>query len=91
MKTGSEIVSSMPKDPKAAVAHLAVEIGLGFHPDTPADDYTLDGRPLFDGEEACLVDLRVTEAFAECDPYEVAIQAWNDAGLLPAGRTSSPE
>jgi len=44
------------------------EIGLGFHPDTPGNDYvTRDGTTLFTEEQASEYDLRIQQCFDVCN------------------------
>lgn len=55
------------------------EIGLGFHPDTPGNDYvTQDGATLFTEEQAGEYDLKIQQCFDVCnelglDFYEMAL------------------
>lgn len=85
MKTGTEIIATLPKDPVEALAHLAREIGLGFHVDTPPGDYVYDGGAhVFTIEEARIFAGVLDAASDIADPYEVVFAAWRAAGLLPA-------
>jgi hypothetical protein len=44
------------------------EIGLGFHPDTPGDDYvTQDRDPLFTAEQAVEYDSKIDKCFEVCE------------------------
>lgn len=59
----------------------AVTIGLGFHPDTSADNY-IEGSlsPALMAE----YDEMIGRAHQWCaDPYEVSLDAWDKAGLIP--------
>lgn len=86
MKTGTEIVATLPPrpNPAARLAHLAREIGLGFHIDTSPCEYVYnDGAHVFTIEEARIVAGVIEEAHDRPeDPYEVVFAAWRAAGLL---------
>jgi hypothetical protein len=57
-------------------------LGLGFHPDTRCRNYVNDdGSPTFTYEQAKKYDAVVTAAFEVCDPYETAIEVWEEMGL----------
>jgi hypothetical protein len=74
----------MTHDPRlGAYICLVRKFGLGFHPDTRARDYIDDdGLPTYaTDEEADMHDFIVQTAFRLCDPYEVAIEVWEDMGL----------
>ncbi len=72
---------------EAWLRNVAVAIGLGFHPDTRADDYS----PPLEPGLAAEYDAMLERAFDLLpDPYETAFEAWREAGLLqgepaPAG------
>lgn len=77
----------MPKIPTteaeaAAFIEWCVDnIGGGFHPDTPAHDYTVTatGEPTFTDEQATALDLALDEVFALLDdPYAITIDAMKD-------------
>ena len=56
------------------VEWCALRLGLGYHPDTPFADYVDgDGRPVFSPAQAHGLDALTEQAFAFCDPYEVAV------------------
>lgn len=60
---------------------VAVEIGLGFHPDTPAGDY----EPALEGALAEEYDRMLDFVFERLeDPYAVGLDAWEMAGLIQA-------
>jgi hypothetical protein len=62
--------------------HWLTEIGLGFHPDTPGNDYvTQDDTRLFTEEQASEYDLKIQQCFDVCselglDFYEMALDCF---------------
>lgn len=77
----------MPKIPTtvdeatAVLAWCVDNIGGGFHPDTPAHDYTVTatGESTFTDEEATALDLALDEAFALLDDvYAITIDLTRD-------------
>jgi hypothetical protein len=61
----------------------AVTIGLGFHPDTPADGY----EPPLSEALAAEYDRLIEISHGYTDPYEVSIEAWEAAGLSDDAET----
>lgn len=66
-------------DPHAICRKWVARLGLGFHPDTGGLDYD---PPLTPNEvEEYNGDMEALFKYA-ADPYECAIMAWADAGLI---------
>jgi hypothetical protein len=66
------------RDEESAKAFLnwcVQTIGLGFHPDTPFDDYidSATDEPVFDERTARKLEQKMRRAFLFCDPYEVGL------------------
>lgn len=71
---------------KAWLQWVAVNIGLGFHPDTRAQSY----EPGLESGLAAQYDPVIELVFERLeDPYEVGLSAWQAAGLIE-GSTASP-
>jgi hypothetical protein len=60
------------------VRWAAVTIGVGFHPDTPAEDYDPPLESALAEEYDAL--LKLSHGYA--DPYETAVDAWEAAGIV---------
>lgn len=60
------------------VRWAAVTIGAGFHPDTPAEDYS----PALDPALAEEYDALLNISHGYTDPYETSIDAWEAAGIV---------
>ncbi|NTF23542.1 hypothetical protein G6L37_34795 [Agrobacterium rubi] len=68
---------------KQWIRWTAVTVGLGFHPDTPAEDY----EPPLSAPLAAEYDRLIEISHGYTDPYEVSIEAWNAAGLVEGSDT----
>ena len=68
---------------KAWLEWAAVEIGLGFHPDTSAENYV----PPLPAALAAEYDSMISLSHQTLqDPYAVSIEAWERAGLIEAAK-----
>lgn len=68
---------------KAWIEWVTVEIGLGFHPDTPARDYEPPlTEPLRRQYDAMIAWSHEMLALGKTDPYEVGLAAMEAAGLI---------
>lgn len=79
--TATDLASAQTAYAKLWMESVAVGVGLGFHPDTPADAY----EPALEADLAAQYD----EMIGFChdhleDPYAVGYEAWEKAGLIEA-------
>lgn len=78
-------------DVRAIVRKLALWIGGGFHPDTPAEDYVgPDGESVFSAADAVRLNkvLQIAYSFDDLDPSEVAFDALYPDGIAAAFATT---
>jgi len=72
-------------DARAAVEdyrRIVREIGMGFHPDTRASEYTTDaGQRSFTGAEADRIHRIMDAAAPHCDLYDVALDIMHEAAV----------
>lgn len=61
------------------VRWAAVNIGMGFHPDTSADAY----EPPLDTDLHAEYDKLIDLSHGYVDPYASGLDAWEDAGIIP--------
>lgn len=72
----------LPKSPEAIARKWVATLGMGFHPDTPADDY----EPALTAEQAAEYEADMDELFAlSADPYELCISAMVETISAPEG------
>lgn len=70
------------EDAKKTIDFLFEKIGIGFHPDTPINDYVdHSGNDVFTPEQAETLQYQVDECFevAGFDPYEYLMQKHTNA------------
>ena len=77
------------RQPAIAFVKWCVEhLGLGYHSDTPFDDYVeKDGKPVFTSEQTRTLDALTEKACAFIDPAEIGSREFEE--LL--GRRSEKE
>jgi len=70
---------------RAWIEWVTVEIGLGFHPDTPARDYEPPlNEPLRRQYDAMIAWSHEMLELGKTDPYEVGLAAMEAAGMIEA-------
>lgn len=75
---------------RLCIADDGIGLGLGFHPDTPFDQYVIHtGETLLHPYQAALLDDKLSVCFeickiAEVDIYAIGIDIWKQLKMLPS-------